>query len=251
MSIQPIKNPRFVGKNFVHLDAIDSTNTFCLKNDNLLSEPGTVVYADRQYAGRGRMGRRWEQGDGSHLFASFIFHPRLPAELIPSITICAGVAVHRLFSSLGIECSLKWPNDVLVNGRKVCGILCESRITGEHTVVVAGVGINITGGIEQFPPSLGITTLEMCGVKTDRDTLLIELATIFDQALHTIHGPARDSLFREWEQASASIGKKVSFDHGSGRCIGKITGLDHLGRLLVRSADGGIVTVLSGEVQFE
>lgn len=243
----------FAGREFLHLATVDSTNTFCLENPHILSRPGLVVYADSQQAGRGRMGRRWMCGRGGHLYASFVIHPDLPPVLVPSITICAGLAVYRVFDRLGVpRCSLKWPNDLLVNGLKVCGILLESRPVHNMPAVVAGMGINITGSSSRFPRDIAtrLTTLEECGVRTDRDTLLQQIAVSFNRIIIELHSGKSRALFREWEAASGSIGRRIYFTVGQGRGTGMIHGLDDYGRLVVMDAAGELVTVFSGEVEY-
>ena len=246
---------RFAGKYFLHLEEVDSTNSFCMKSPELLARAGLVVYADRQTAGRGRMGRKWEQGDEKHqhLFASFVIHPTLAPELVPSITICAGLAVYDVLTAQGLrKCSLKWPNDVLVNGLKVCGILCESVIAQGKSVVVAGVGINISGDTSQFPDEVAgrVTTLEQCHVAISRDSLLGSLCDAFDTCLVTLHEGSSTELFKRWEDVSGSIGREVGFYHHGHWQRGKVFGLDSTGSLLVQLLNGEIVPVVSGEVSF-
>ncbi len=252
--ITPLKHARFVGRQFLHLESVDSTNSFCLADPDIMSRPGLVVYADRQLSGRGRMGRHWSQGRGGHLFASFVIHPVLPADLVASITLCAGLAVYQALSDIDCNClSLKWPNDVLINGRKVCGILCESRIFSEKITVVAGVGVNISGDICQFPAELKhvVTTLEANGIRVDRDSLLEGVTRWFDSMLVELHSVSgRTGLFRQWEQVSSSLGRMVRFRQGGREKAGTVYGLDELGRLVVRDADGRLITVVSGEVEY-
>lgn len=243
----------FAGRDFLHLTTVDSTNTFCMKTPRILSMPGLVVYADCQKAGRGRRGRMWSCGKGGHLHASFIIYPHLPAILLPSITICAGLAVYRVFAELNISgCSLKWPNDVLIDGLKVCGILLESRPVQERLAVVAGIGINITGDHRQFPREIAhnLTTLEECGVSADRDTLLEQVTVALDKIMAELHSGNSPAIFREWEAASGSMGRRVYFTDGHKKNLGMIHGLDDYGRLMVKKASGNLFTLLSGEVEY-
>ncbi len=254
MSLAPIQHARFVGKEFLHLSAVDSTNTFCLKHPEILETAGMVVYADRQFAGRGRRDRLWDQGDGTHLFASFVIHPQLPPVLVPSLALCAGLAVHHVLAdTFGLEdCSLKWPNDVLVSDRKVCGILCESLAVKGNFRIVAGIGINISGGVEQFDPELSrrAATLEMFGVCAERDELLMMLSSSFDAILAEMHRANHAGIFRRWVASSNCVGRRVCFSQDGEMVKGKITGLDDLGRLVVETSGAKKVTVLSGEVEF-
>ncbi len=252
-TLSPFLEAQFAGKQFLRLETVDSTNTFCLENPDIISSPGIVVYADRQEAGRGRMGRAWSQGTEGNLFASFVIHPGLSPSLVPSITLCAGLAVYRTLQDLGLgKCALKWPNDVLVCDKKVCGILCESRIVNEKITVVAGVGVNVCGGVEEFPSFLfdKVTTLEECGVSINRDTLLSAVTASFDKILVEMHSGSPAALFREWERVSCSLGREVRFSSDSREICGTVAGLDDLGRLLVKDNAGCLHTVLSGEVEY-
>ncbi len=252
-TLSPLSNARFAGRKFLRLKTVDSTNTFCLENGDIMATPGLVVYADRQLAGRGRMGRAWCQGPDGNLSASFVIHPELSPSLIPAITICAGLAVYQALENMGLKgCAMKWPNDVLVNERKVCGILCESRSYGEKITVIAGVGLNIYGDVEEFPSDLAptLTTLEACGLRTDRDSLLREVTARFDEVLAELHAGLAASLFRKWESASCSMGRLVRFTVDDGEMHGTVAGLDEFGRLIVGDSKGHMHTVFSGEVEY-
>ena len=251
--LSPLENARFAGRRFLRLETVDSTNTFCLENPDIMATPGLVVYADRQLAGRGRMGRAWCQGPEGNLSASFVIHPDLPPSIIPSITICTGLAVYRTLKGLGVRGgTLKWPNDVLVSGKKVCGILCESIFYNKKITVIAGVGINIYGNIEQFSNELSktLTTLEACGVETDRDSLLSAVTLRLDEVITELHRGSAPALFREWESASCSVGRNVQFLVDGARLQGTIVGLDDMGRLIVQNKEGKLHTVVSGEVEY-
>ncbi len=249
----PSSDARFAGRNFLHLKTVDSTNSFCLENPDILSSPGLVVYADLQHSGRGRMGRCWNQGAGGHLFCSFVIHPELPSALLPSITICTGLAVYRALTAMGVEdCSLKWPNDLLIKGKKVCGILCESQLLQQNMTVVSGVGVNISGTSKQFPEEIShaVTTLEECGICSDRDTVLKNITLSLDEILKALHSGNSRALFREWEEASSSHGRMVRFGKVPDCAQGTVDGLDDYGRLVVRDAKGNLRTVISGEVEY-
>ncbi|RUM93304.1 MAG: biotin--[acetyl-CoA-carboxylase] ligase, partial [Thermodesulfatator sp.] len=196
------RNRTFAGRFLLHFDSLDSTNDYCLKNISVLQKPGLVVVADRQTQGRGSRGRTWEPGKGEHLFCSFVIHPEIRQEFIPSMTLFAGLAVFRAISSLGItQASIKWPNDILIAEKKVCGILCESRITPEMKAVVAGIGINISGGPEQFPESLRekVTTLSKHGIQITNIELVDLIAGKLDEILAGIKSSsALNAIFQDW-----------------------------------------------------
>ncbi len=253
--MKPKKDRFFIGRSFLFLEQTDSTNSFVLRNHNLLQTPGLVVYAGRQSSGRGRAGRTWYSDLEGNLYASLVIHPGLPSDLLPAMTIFAGLSVFEALMKFGLKAlSIKWPNDILVQGKKVCGILCESKEIrkGEHAVVV-GVGLNIKGRPEEFPEEIRhrVTTLESEGVDADRDEILELLVSNLDQILIQVHknGPAH--AFKRWQNVSSSLGKTVSFEMDGRGLEGKIQGLDERGGLLVRLSDGKTVPVLSGEVLYK
>ncbi|MGQ9500364.1 MAG: biotin--[acetyl-CoA-carboxylase] ligase [Dissulfurimicrobium sp.] len=238
----------------MHLDEIDSTNTFLLKNKALLGQDGLVVYSDRQIGGRGRMGRSWSGGapDKKHLFFSIAIHTRSFLRHNPSsITIILGLAVYRALSHLGVSNhQIKWPNDILASGKKLCGILCEGTSVGELNITVAGIGMNLEGDAEQFGPELHnkVTTLEIAtGIRIERDRILDILLYEIDKILLEAERDGLNSLFREWETSSGIIGKSVSFKYDGKIISGTVAGLDNSGRLVIETIMGPIMLV-SGEI---
>ena len=248
------KGRSFTGRSFLFLDEVDSTNSLVLRRRDLLATPGLVVCAERQLKGRGRKERAWYSSIRGNLYASLVIHPSLPQGVIPCITILAGLAVFRALCALGLErLGIKWPNDVLVRDRKVCGILSESRHTEEGRIaVVVGVGINIRGGPEDFPPELRplVTTLEKEGITAERDRVLELLLDELDDILVRVHGQGPGWAFRAWEEASCSLGRTVSFQARGQGLRGRIQGLDENGRLLVAVEGGGLIPVSSGEITY-
>ena len=241
----------------MHLDEIDSTNTFLLKNEALLSQDGLVAYSDRQTRGRGRMERSWSGGaqDKKHLFFSIVIHSRPFLRHNPSsITIILGLAVYRALSHLGVSNHLiKWPNDILASGKKLCGILCEGVSFGDMSVTVAGIGMNLEGDTEQFGPALHdkVNTLEAAsGIRIERDRVLDVLLNEIDKILleAELGGPnTPNPLFREWETSSGIVGKSVSFKYDEKIISGMVAGLDNSGCLVIETTRGP-VSLISGEI---
>ncbi len=258
MIAMPPDSPKdrfFTGRSFLFVEHTPSTNTLVMEDLKLLGSPGLVVYAGRQEAGRGRMGRRWHSGIEGNLYASLVIHPRLPIALIPAMTILTGLAVFDTLNGYRLDgLSIKWPNDILIHDRKVCGILCESRaMNNGRYAVVAGVGINVKGRPEEFPEQIRhrATTLEAEGVKTDREKILESLVTHLDRILIQAHREGPERIFRRWERASSSLGRTVTFEMDGRPARGRIRGLDNRGRLLVTLPDGKTHPVVTGEVFYE
>lgn len=197
----------------VRLGSVDSTQAVAFALAESGAADGSAVIADSQRAGRGRRGRRWVDEPGQSLLTSIILRPRLVPAAWPLLSLAAAVAVARAIRRLaGIEARLKWPNDVMVGGRKLAGILLESR-TGERPVVVVGIGINV--GQHRWPPDLeerATSVQEASGRAIDRETLLVavieELSTWRGRLEREGVAPVR----AEWLALSDTIGRTVAVD---------------------------------------
>ena len=248
------RNRTYAGRFLLRFKSLESTNDFCLQNEFALKKAGLAVMADSQTRGRGSKGRTWQSGTSKNLFCSLVIHPDIDGSLIPSMTILAGLSVFRALETLGAEdLSIKWPNDILIRNRKVCGILCESRITSDFTAVVAGIGVNVSGRTTQFPADLRgkAATLSECNIKTSRLELVDRISGELDQILLAAGAPGgHEKIFRKWEGASSSIGRQVRFNHGDREETGIIKGLNNQGRLIVRKTDGSVVSIVSGTVEY-
>lgn len=133
-------------------DTLDSTNTEALKQARLGAEEGVCIVARQQSAGRGRHGRKWVSEKDAGLYFSIVLRPKIETQYLPLITLMTGVAVHDTLGELGIDADIKWVNDLLVNEKKICGILAETTETNDGPAVVVGIGINIKSS--SFPPDI-------------------------------------------------------------------------------------------------
>ncbi len=242
------------GRSLLFLEEIDSTNLLCLRTKGLLERQGLVVTASRQTGGIGRMGRRWEQGTLEHLFCSFVLHPGDKIKNIPTITLLTGLSVYRTIKALGVpDISIKWPNDILISGRKVSGILCQSRRLNEKVVVVAGIGVNVDGDSRQFSDSLHkkAITLSEQGISTSPQSLLERITLELEQILLRAYAGKISGLIEEWVDCSLCIGKKIRFLRNGVYRFGEIVSVDDLGALIVKEEGGSISRVVSGEIDHE
>lgn len=208
---------------------------------------GVVVGADAQTAGRGRRGRVWESPAAAGLYFSFIARPPLRANAaLPLITLAAGVGVRAgVLAALGWAPQLKWPNDVMVDRRKLAGILAEGMAVGTATqAVVIGVGLNVLPSA--YPPEVAAraTSLEAeLGRAVDRGQVLAEVLAGLCDSLATLERSPGDIL-QAWRTASPSAsGTRVEWDGGSGMTAG----VDDSGALLVRTSSG-IERIIAGEL---
>jgi BirA family biotin operon repressor/biotin-[acetyl-CoA-carboxylase] ligase len=232
---------------------IASTNTLALQAAAAGVEAGTVFVADQQIAGRGRNGHDWQSEPGSAILVSIVLRPKIAPAQSLWLSLMSGVAVHdAILQTVGIQCDLRWPNDLLIGGKKVCGILTEiSADTEQLRHAVIGIGINVnqeafSADLEQSATSLQIET----GKSWSREELLIALLkSIEAEYFRAIAGPKSQKLLIERLEAVSSYvrGKPVHVDEADGY-DGVTDGLDGQGFLRVSTEDG-VRTVISGGVR--
>jgi BirA family biotin operon repressor/biotin-[acetyl-CoA-carboxylase] ligase len=204
-----------------------------------------IVIADEQTAGQGTHGRTWHAAQGTSLLASWIVRP---APLAPALyAALAGVAVARALEALGARSStLKWPNDVELDGRKVAGALANATSDGRGGVLVLGIGINVHQRVSDFPADLSATSLAMAGHDVDRLALLARLTAELDRLEVASE---RDAAMAEWRSRSTLIGKGVVVRlDGRAAFAGTATAIDDEGALVIHTASG-VERVVTGDVR--
>ena len=214
----------------VHLRETDSTNVVARALATRGAVHGTLVTADRQTAGRGRQGRSWTAPAGTALLCSWVI--RDPSSLL---SLAAGVAVAEL---AGGGALLKWPNDVLIDGRKLSGILVEGR--PQEGWAVLGIGINVALAPEQLPPELRDRAATLGLSSAEIEPTLARLQNLLDRWLQAPDDQVLDAV----RALDALRGQPVRWEGGSGTG----GGIDHAGRLLVALADGSRIALDAGEV---
>ena len=272
-----------IGNRIIRLDEVDSTNSYLKGRNDLLQQHGLVVIADMQTSGRGRVGREFVSLRGKNLTFSVVLHPELPLGEIQVLSLLAGVAVSRVLEKYLNKIRLKWPNDVLVCEKKICGILLEAITIPEQSfpVLVMGIGLNTKGCLNDYPEELQdiVTTIES---EISRNFKIVsetekapdlENETIFQQLLLELEccmeefsggfenlrelnnsASGYSALLQEWLQRAQAIGRKVhslrdaeemAKDTGT---VGTIEGLTKDGYLQIRTETGHIMTHVSGDI---
>ncbi len=238
----------------VFLDEVGSTNTYAR---GLLDGPeadGTAVLAARQTGGRGRRGRQWLSEAGSGLYLSFLFQSALPLEELQRLTLAVGVAVCRAVGRClpaGVAPTIKWPNDVLLGGRKLCGILCESATdsAGRRHVIV-GVGVNTrtpTGGFGELESIA--TSLEAMGAEVPpRASLAAWILNELYDLMARWQAEGFGVVAAAYRPYLPPAGAAVTVLESAGPAEGQLVGLADDGALVVRLADGTLRSIVSGEV---
>jgi BirA family biotin operon repressor/biotin-[acetyl-CoA-carboxylase] ligase len=230
---------------------IDSTNTYAAARAAAGAADGLVVVADAQHAGRGRLGRAWVAPPGASLLVTVVVALPGPADQLPLVTPAAALAAAGALQHLaGIDARLKWPNDLVVDDRKLAGLLAEAVAGVATPTAVVGMGLNVAW--PEFPPELAdIATA--CNVLSDRTVdradLLVEWLHRYDQWLTDVATPAGRARLREACAArSATLGRRVRVELPARTVLGVATELLDNGMLAVTRDDGGTEYVAAGDV---
>ncbi len=224
-----------------HYRVTDSTNTRARELVEVGAPGGTVVTAYEQTAGRGRVGRVWTAPEGKALLYSAVLSPLDERHLLLPLSVPLAVCAAAEELRPGISCQVKWPNDVWLEGHKLCGILIEARPQDGWAVI--GVGLNLTIAPEEFPPDLRQPAISLfAGPAGTRPSAAAE--TLNRQLDHWVWA-GDDEVLEQWRQRDGLRGREVSWEDGSGVA----DGVDDRGNLIVAVAGGDRVSLGAGEVQ--
>jgi BirA family biotin operon repressor/biotin-[acetyl-CoA-carboxylase] ligase len=214
---------------------------------------GAVVAADVQTSGRGRMTRAWFSPPGANLYFSLLLRPKVEPTRASSLPLVAGLAVAEALAALAPETRplVKWPNDILIAGRKVCGILCEMQVETDCCVrhIVVGIGINLNLSAEELPDALRgrATSLRIeTGRRFSRAAALAEVLNRFEPLYDRWCGEGFGPLAETFGPCDALLGNRIALDQGGRRIEGRAVGVQPDGALRLET-DEGIVPVYSGE----
>jgi BirA family transcriptional regulator, biotin operon repressor / biotin---[acetyl-CoA-carboxylase] ligase len=248
---QRLKGSLF-GKHIYHFFKIDSTNRVALELGHAGEPEGAVVLAEEQTAGRGRAGRTWKSDRAAGIYVTLLLRPRLAPVQAPLLTMMAGLSVHAAIQAqTGLTPDLKWPNDLLLRGKKVGGILTEMHAEPQQVrFVIVGIGLNVnqekfSGELEATATSLRIET----GKYQSRLELLVRLLREFENDYNRFLREGSAVVTQKFEAVSSyARGKRVRVTNGTGSFTGVTVGLGPEGLLQVKRDDGQVVTVIAGDV---
>ena len=233
----------------IYLEQTDSTNTWAKAHPDRFGLVG-AVYTTCQTAGRGRLGRQWVNADGQGLYYTAVLNTPLAdtAALPLYASLAAARALRRRY---GVDCRIKWPNDLLLHGKKIVGILCETVVQGHQVTALAGIGFNLAQDRAYFTaaglPHGSSLALEGADVHLPQDAhaLARELTAFgFDRELYAFERDGFAACRAEYKDLCVNLGRHVTFDGGSGTAVD----IDEQGRLVVEDDAGGAVHVFTGEV---
>lgn len=245
-----------IGIKIIHHHVTDSTNTRALQCALDGCQEGTIIIADTQSRGRGRQDRVWHSPHGTGVYMSAVLYPKVSLKDLPRITLVAAAAVaEALKSSARVNVEIKWPNDLLLNNRKICGILTELCSLGnEKNAVIVGIGINVNTPADMFPAdiadiasSIFIETRE----KFSRHEIIKSVIEYFDRYYGIFMQGGFDRILGVWKDYSRIIGRKINVRQSGTAVTGTVIDVDMNGALLVRDNNGVIETIYSGEVTYK
>lgn len=234
------------------VESVPSTNAVATERAREGAPEGTVVVAEHQTAGRGRLDRTWEAPPRSSLVFSVLLRPTVPATSWPWLPLLTGHTVAKTLRSRGYAAAaVKWPNDVLLGERKVAGILVERVDTPDGPAAVVGIGLNVSQRPEEIPVPTGTSLALESGEEPDRTTLLVALLTGLREAYDAWQAGGADGVARlrsSYAAACVTVGQQVRVELPSGETLqGRATGVDDAGRLVVLGPAGESV-VGAGDV---
>ena len=243
---------RRLGRRLIARGEVSSTNDVAWEALAEGAPDGAAVVADVQTAGRGRDGRRWHQSAGQGLALSLLLHPGCERRQLATLPLIAGLALARALERLGASAELKWPNDLLLSGRKVSGILAESRGAPQGgDAVVVGAGVNVLQSPEDFPPELAplATSLAMEGCATTREAVAAEFLNELEPLWTLMQEGGREQVLEAWRARAGIWGREVRAQTPAGPRVGIARELDADGGLVIEQADGQRVTIVAGDVE--
>lgn len=241
---------RVFGTKIQHYEEVGSTNDVAKELASRGAPQGTLVIAERQTGGRGRMGRTWYSPRGG-LWFSIILRPDLTPGEVPLLALTLGVGVAKALAKEGLDCRLKWPNDVLINGRKVCGILTE--LDAEMDIVnyvIAGIGINVNNDVEDFPEEfrrLATTVKAVLGKEVSLVGLLVRVLQELEDAYFTLERKGGSVILDEWRRLSSTLGKKVKVVTHGVTLEGIARDVAENGALVLELESGRRESIISGD----
>lgn len=255
LSLSEVKNhlrTRVVGHPLVYFRELTSTNQMAKLLAEKLPREGTTIIAERQTEGRGRLNRKWVSPSGG-LWFSIVLRPKVQARHLPKLTLMASVAVAKTLRRLyGLRAEIKWPNDVLVNGKKVCGILTEAETKGESAeFAVVGIGLNANFDLMVLPKSLESSSTTLRNeLKREirREVLLGSLLDEIESLNESFSKEHFDRLLDQWRSLAGMIGASVEVRVDGEKVQGQAVDIDQDGALILRLKDDVTRTVSFGDL---
>ncbi len=285
LTVEGIKNclnTRFIGADIYLFDAIDSTNDYAHKLAKEGAKEGTVVLSESQSKGKGRLGRTWFSPSGANIYLSVILRPQMPSTQITLLTFAAAIAVAKAIrDAANLDADIKWPNDILIKGKKVAGILSEMEANKNPPIppfkiplsppllkgdigglsggkgglnvrfAIIGIGINVNLGLNDIPTELkdkATSIKSETGIAADRTNLICRVLENLEEWYNLFERNRVNDINEEWKSLAITIGRDVKVQSGNSFIEGRAVDIDESGALLIKDRNGVIQKALSGDV---
>ncbi|MBN1860998.1 MAG: biotin--[acetyl-CoA-carboxylase] ligase [Candidatus Thermoplasmatota archaeon] len=237
-------------KKILVFDNLQSTNSSAKDLARTGAEEGTIVLARTQSQGRGRFDRIWQSPEGG-VYLSIILRPKISLQYTSLLPLVAALAVVKSIRSYGLPATIKWPNDVRVNGKKVAGILLESEISGDHiTYVIVGIGINLNTNLQKLPREIrshSTSLLSEIGAPIAYHDFIRSLFRQFDEVYKWFNEGNSIKIIGEWKTSTDTLGRFIRVQTSTELLQGTAFDIDQKGFLLLRTDQGEIKKILSGD----
>ncbi len=246
-------NPSRLGTRFHYFEEVVSTNSTARELAEKGAGEGEIVVAETQTAGRGRLGRRWASPPFANLYLSIILRPKLPPVHAPQITLMAAVALAETTAAFipGFA-AIKWPNDIMVGGKKLGGILTELSCDAERVhYAILGIGVNLNFSLEVMPEEIrrrATSVLALTGQSVSRESFLRRLIQDLDRCYGVLEASGFGAIAARWEARFDLRGRRVRVEMLGQEIVGRAKGLDAEGALLVENESGAVQRIIAGDV---
>lgn len=252
-TIQPYLETVSFGQKLYVYEQVDSTQAIAHKLAREGAPSGTLVIADQQTAGKGRLGRSWFSPPGTGIWMSLILRPDIPLSSTPQLTLLTAVALAQVFKNYSAGVGIKWPNDLLINGKKVAGILTELNAeTDRINYIIIGIGINVNQESDYFPAELEskATSLRIeTGQVMPRNKLIIEIIHQWEKLYLLYLEQGFEPVKALWESHAVSLGREIIARTLQGNIKGYAEGITPDGVLLLRDEQGDLHKIYSADIE--
>ena len=239
----------WLGCQRIELESCGSTNDEAARLARAGARHGTIVTARAQHAGRGREGRVWASPPDAGLYLSAVVRPPLPLVDVPPMTLAIGIGLCDAVRSLGVPAVLKWPNDALVHGRKLAGVLVEAHSQAQRLEsIIVGIGVNLRGEPPPEVAATAITLEQVSGQPVDRAGFIETLLAQVEHWIDRYVAGGITEIAPAWQERMAA-GISARAQHAGHELRGEVAGLDRDGALLLRDERGALHRVRSGDVE--
>ncbi len=245
---------RYLGREIISYRRVDSTNAIAYELAEHGLAEGAVIFAEEQARGKGRQGRAWQSPSGSGIYMSCVLKPHMTPNEIPKITLVAAVAAARAIRDFtGLDAKIKWPNDILINGKKVCGILTEMKAEQDRIdFIILGIGINVNTKAKDLPRGASSLREELCifgeSDNISRVGLAKKMLEMMEEYYNLLKNKGSGSIIEEWRELSAMLGSRVRISLRDRTFDAQAHNIDPDGALVVRLDSGILEKISSGDV---